>query len=138
MNISIIPKQSTVIVGFSGGPDSVYLLEQIYNLQSTLNIKIIAAHLDNEWRANSTKEMNWCKKYCEKKQITFISKKISELTIDPPKTRSKEASARFYRRFFLDSVAKENPHSFIALGHHLDDQIETFFIRIQQLRFDLP
>lgn len=130
MNTNIIPKKSTVIVGFSGGPDSVYLLEQIYELRSTHGITVIAAHLDHEWRANSSEDRDWCKKYCEEKQIPFVSEKISNLLVDPPKTGSKEASARFYRRFFLEAVANKYDNSLVALGHHLDDQIETFFIRL--------
>ena len=47
-----------------------------------------------------------------------------------PRTGSREGDARLYRRYFLESCAQKYSHSFIALGHHLDDQIETFFIRL--------
>lgn len=130
MNLKIIPQNSTIIVGFSGGPDSVYLLEKLYDIQTDYNLTIVAAHLDHEWRAESLQDTAWCKAYCNDKQIQFISKKISELPIDQPKTGSKEACARIYRRFFLESIAKQYSNSLIALGHHRDDQIETFFIRL--------
>jgi tRNA(Ile)-lysidine synthase len=130
MNQNIIPKKNTIIVGFSGGPDSVYLLEKLLDIQITEDLTIIAAHLDHEWRTDSSKDVVWCKNYCEQKNIKFITKKISELAIDDPKTGSKEASARIYRQFFLESLAQQHPNSLIALGHHRDDQIETFFIRL--------
>jgi len=130
MNQNIIPKQTTIIVGFSGGSDSAYLLEKLFDIQSDYDLTIIAAHLDHEWRANSSEDVAWCKNYCEQKKIKFITKKISELAIPEPKTGSIEASARIYRRFFLESIAQQHPNSLIALGHHRDDQIETFFIRL--------
>ena len=130
MNKKIIPLNSTIIVGFSGGPDSIYLLEKLCKMQHEFNLTIIAAHLDHEWRVESAKDALWCQNYCNQKQIPFVSKKISELALEKPSTGSQEAAARIYRRFFLQSIAQDYPHALIALGHHRDDQIETFFIRL--------
>lgn len=130
MNQSLITENKSIIVGFSGGPDSVYLLEQLYKLKDQKNLTLVAAHLDHEWRSTSAQDTKWCKEWCEKKEIPFVSKKISELKIDEPKTGSREASARLYRRYFLESITQQYPNSLIALGHHRDDQIETFFIRL--------
>ncbi len=130
LNKNIIPQKSTIIVGFSGGPDSVYLLEKLLEIQKEFELTIIAAHLDHEWRTDSAQDLLWCQNYCNQKQIPFVSKKISELMLEKSLTGSKEAAARIYRRFFLQSVAAEYSPALIALGHHRDDQIETFFIRL--------
>jgi len=130
MNTNLIPKQSVIIVGFSGGPDSLYLLNELCKLRASHSITLIAAHLNHEWRLDAAQDELWCKEYCNIIGVDFISEKISKLDVKYKANGSKESAARYYRRFFLESIAKKYANSFIALGHHLDDQIETFFIRL--------
>ena len=62
---SYIPANSTLIVGFSGGPDSVCLLTLLSKLAPKLHLKIIAAHLDHQWRPESAQDALWCKNFCK-------------------------------------------------------------------------
>ncbi|MBI2353145.1 tRNA lysidine(34) synthetase TilS [Candidatus Dependentiae bacterium] len=123
-------KPTTIIVGFSGGPDSAYLLLRLQELQPNYHFNIIAAHLDHEWRKNSENDLAWCQQFCLEKNIPFIGKKASQLLYSPTKNGSKEQQGRLLRRFFLESIASQQKNAFIALAHHQDDQIETFFIRL--------
>lgn len=127
---SYITNGQTILVGFSGGPDSVFLLLYLKQLQTTHKLNLIALHLDHEWRAESKDEAEWCKQFCKQQNITFISKKASEITLDQKFNGSKEEYARKLRRTFFQHEATKYPRSLIALGHHQDDQIETFFIRL--------
>ncbi len=127
----LIPEGSTIILGLSGGPDSVFLLHLLLLLKKTGHIQnIIAAHLDHEWRANSANDSQFCKNLAEQHSIPFETKKISELPIDLKWEGSKEELARNARRFFLESIQQKYKADAIALGHHLQDQQETFFIRL--------
>lgn len=125
-----IPENSTIIVGFSGGPDSVYLLLYLKELESSHNLKLIAAHLDHEWRPESGSEFSWCKQFCEQRSIHFIGERASNVLTQKAYNGSKEQHARYLRRSFFEKIAAEHQNAYIALAHHKNDQIETFFIRL--------
>jgi tRNA(Ile)-lysidine synthase len=126
-----IPANSTLIVGFSGGPDSVCLLTFLSELAPKLNVTIIAAHLDHQWRPESAQDSLWCKNFClTLNDVTFVSQTITELNFDSKYNGSKEEFARNLRRCFFQDLALKYQASHIVLAHHADDQLETFFIRL--------
>ncbi len=127
---SFLIPETTIIVGFSGGPDSVCLLHLLAQLKDTMNLKIIAAHLDHGWRKESHKDSIWCEQFCKKLDIDFISNTASDLDFQPKYNGSKEEIGRKLRRYFFETLAKKHNAHAIALAHHADDQIETFFIRL--------
>lgn len=130
MNNTIIPKNATIIIGFSGGPDSCYLLLMLKKIQQSYNITLIAAHLDHEWREESNQDLIWCQRFCNEHNIPFVGQKASQLKFKPFKNGSKEQEARLLRQFFFESILSQYNTAYIALAHHQDDQLETFFIRL--------
>ncbi len=125
----IIP-QSLVVIGLSGGPDSVFLLHALIALQPTYQHQLIAAHLNHEWRASAIDDERLCQKLCDSLDIPLISARASQLAYQPHKTGSKEDIGRQLRRFFFQDVMRTHNAQHIALAHHADDQLETFFIRL--------
>jgi len=126
----LIPPESSIIIGLSGGPDSIFLLHLLHSLQKERNLKLIAAHLDHEWRLDSAKDVEFCREATKKLGIEFACAKISELGLDLKFEGSQEELARRYRRYFLEQIKKKYNADLIALGQHLQDQEETFFIRL--------
>lgn len=127
---SLIPPGSRIIVGLSGGPDSVFLLHLLHGLQKTLNLTIIAAHLDHQWRIDSAYDVFFCQNLALSLGIPFISSTASELNTAIKFNGSQEEIGRKLRRHFLEQVRYEHNADFIALGHHAQDQQETFFLRL--------
>lgn len=127
---NLIPENSTIIVGLSGGPDSVFLLYLLVDLQKEKNLKIIAAHLNHEWRTEAIKDEQLCKDICAGLGVPIICKKMSELNLTLKFNGSKEEVGRKARRIFFEKVMREHGANTIALAHHADDQQETFFIRL--------
>ena len=130
----LIDADSTVIVGLSGGADSVALLYFLNTLRPRYNLKLIAAHLDHQWRANSSDDAVFCQSLAEKLGIEFVARTVSDLLliqkISIRKTSSKEEQGRNLRRAFFEDIAQTYNAKTIALGHHADDQQETFFLRL--------
>ena len=120
----------TILLGLSGGPDSVFLFHVLQKLHDNGAIKLICAHLDHEWRKDSGDDVVFCQQLCEKHDIQFISAKASKLPVTIKYNGSKEEHGRKLRRFFLEDTATKTNATVIALAHHLDDQQETFFWRI--------
>jgi tRNA(Ile)-lysidine synthase len=127
---SLMPPGSRIIVGLSGGPDSVFLLHLLHGLQKTLNLTIIAAHLDHQWRIDSAYDVFFCQNLAQSLGIQFISAKASELQTSIKFNGSQEEVGRKLRRHFLEQVRSEHNAHLIALGHHAQDQQETFFLRL--------
>jgi tRNA(Ile)-lysidine synthase len=127
---SLINHNDTIIVGLSGGPDSVFLFHYLLSIKTTYNLTLIAAHLNHQWRLEADDEELFCKSLAEHYAIPFVSEKLSQLAHVAHNNGSKEAYARSIRRFFLESVAQNYSAQSIALGHHAQDQQETFFIRL--------
>lgn len=120
----------TIVIGLSGGPDSLFLLHYLAYEQKAGRIKkVIAAHLDHQWRENSASDVLFCKHACEQLDIEFVSSALAELDFSCKKG-SKEEIGRLARRHFLEFVLKEKKADVIALAHHLEDQEETFLIRL--------
>lgn len=152
-NLPGVKPGSTLIIGLSGGPDSVYLLHLLVGMKESLGLSLIAAHLDHEWRTSSQDDVAFCEKLCAQLNVPFVTKKGSLLRhptslklrrdlrgyeelqanalAEPFEANgSQEQLGRNMRRFFLEQVRQEyNAHA-IALAHHQDDQLETFFINL--------
>mgnify|MGYP001298269710 CR=1 FL=1 len=114
------------IVAVSGGPDSLALcfLSKIYSIKKHLKVKYF--HVDHKLRNNSTKEAKFVKVLLKKLSInveilTWLGKK--------PKSNI-QSIARDKRYALLLKKAKKLKINNILLGHHKDDLIENFFIRI--------
>lgn len=127
---NLLMHNNIIIIGLSGGPDSVFLMHILVEFQKKYNLSLIAAHLNHEWRLEADAEEVLCRSLSQQLNIPFISAKLSSL--DPKKkyNGSKEEYARYMRRQFLEQVLHDHNADAIALGHHAQDQQETFFIRL--------
>jgi tRNA(Ile)-lysidine synthase len=125
----LLPPGSKIILGLSGGPDSVFLLHLLALLHKEKLINLHVAHLDHQWRTDSHQDLLFCENIAKELGIPFTSSTITALT--PTKwTGSQEEQGRIMRRQFLQKVCENEDANFIALAHHLQDQEETFFIRL--------
>ena len=127
----LIPKNSKIVLGFSGGPDSVFLF-YVLNvlLQEQYISELIAAHLDHQWRPDSSKDLLFCKKVASNFKVYFEHATLQEIMYEKKWHGSQEEYGRKARRLFLQQVRQTYNANLIALAHHQDDQIETFIIRL--------
>lgn len=125
---NLIAPTDTIVVGFSGGPDSLFLLHALTAMVPPK--QIIAAHLDHGWRPESKDEAAWCKTVAATIGVRFVLGHFDDYAQNLKNRGSKEDQARQARRHFFSALAKEYNANSIALAHHADDQLETFFIRL--------
>ena len=111
-----------IILGFSGGVDSVVLLDLLLQLLPKKNI--ILAHLNHNFRAKeSDHDEQFVKKLAQKNNLKIITKKLK-------KAPHNENEARQLRYEFLNQIKEKNQANFIALAHHQSDQIETLLLQL--------
>jgi tRNA(Ile)-lysidine synthase len=92
----ILNSQESFIIGFSGGQDSLCLMDILDKFSKQYNFKIIAAHLNHNWRGEeSNKEQCSCMEFCQKLGIEFHTK-----TLDTS-IKATEENARIERYNFL-------------------------------------
>jgi tRNA(Ile)-lysidine synthetase, N-terminal domain/tRNA(Ile)-lysidine synthetase, C-terminal domain len=126
-NQQLITKTGKIIVGVSGGGDSVALLHILYSL----GYECIVAHCNFHLRGEESQRdeqfvINLAKKYnFVLKKIDFDTKKIAA-----EQKISIEMAARNLRYEWFENLRKEFDAQAIAVAHHADDNIETLLINL--------
>ncbi len=128
---NLINPDDTVLVGVSGGADSVALLKSLISLKEILKIKKIAVcHINHNLRETAKRDEDFVRALCKKENIDFFLKSAD---IKEEKKRlkvSEEEAGRIVRYDFFHKIKEEIGATKIATAHNLNDQIETFFIRL--------
>jgi tRNA(Ile)-lysidine synthase len=115
-----------LLVGVSGGPDSVAILHALHRLRARLNFELAAAHFNHAIRAlESDRDEQFVRELCDRLQIELLAERGPAL-----KPANLEEQARELRYDFLNRAADRLDAQFIVLGHHQDDQAETVLLRL--------
>ena len=129
-NYSLIENGDRVMVGLSGGKDSYSLLDLLISRRNNLPIKfeIHACHImatDMDYKA----DISFMKNICQDNNVNFH---LKEITVDYNPNNRKPACfiCSWKRRKMLFSTTRENNCNKLALGHHLDDAIETLLMNM--------
>jgi tRNA(Ile)-lysidine synthase len=125
-----IPSGSRVLVAVSGGLDSVALLTLLHKLTVPLNIYLEAAHLDHSLRFESQDDARFVAEFCAGLGVHLTLEILDVAEIARQRKGNLEETARDVRRDFLLKTAQARGCQLIALGHHADDQSETFLLRL--------
>ncbi|WP_338983539.1 tRNA lysidine(34) synthetase TilS [Spiroplasma endosymbiont of Othius punctulatus] len=120
-------KEFKVVVGASGGPDSMYLLNKLFKEKNYKDI--IVCHVNYNFREDSLIDQNVVEKFCIKNQIKF--KVLNTKHVQG----NFEEWARIVRYDFFVDVINENGFDKILIAHNFNDHIETF--TMQTLRNNL-
>ena len=127
----MLEKGDKVVVGLSGGADSVCLFLILEELRKKIGFEILAVHVNHGIRGEEAKaDEEFVKTLCEKKEIPCRS-----VSVDIPKMAveyrmSEEEAGRTARRKIFEQAAEEWGGTRIALAHHQDDNAETFFLHL--------
>ena len=70
----LIKYGDTIVIGVSGGPDSITLLHVLTRMQEKLEIKIVVCHVNHMLRPEAIEEENYVKNYCEREHISKTRK----------------------------------------------------------------
>lgn len=126
---SIVP----VVVGFSGGADSVCLLHALSTLAPHWNLTLHAVHLDHALRGESAADAAFAANFAAELGVTFHVHRLDPGQLSDG-SANVEAAARAARYTFLAQVARRvaAPHlsPTVAVAQHMDDQAETLLMNL--------
>ncbi len=121
-----IPENGKIVLGLSGGADSVFLLNLCLQIQKTHPFAIIVAHVNHGIRGKeSDDDATFAKKLAEKHSLPFQLKKIQK----QPKGNGEE-QFRKIRYDFFEKIRAQNKADLIITAHHLNDNIETVLLNL--------
>lgn len=128
---NMIENGDKVAVGLSGGKDSLALLSALsaFKKFSGENFELIAITID---QTGGKENFDGLKKFCESLQIPLFVEKtdIFEVVFDERKEKNPCSLCAKMRRGTLNSKAKSIGCNKVALAHHCDDLMETFFLSL--------
>ncbi len=129
---SMLARGDTVLIGLSGGADSVSLLKGLaVFFREDLGLALHAIYIDHGLRPNETPgETEFARRICGQHGVGFHTEKIDVLAYAEKERLGKQEAARALRYELLDACASRLGAGKIALGHTADDQVETFFMRL--------
>ncbi|MEZ0323410.1 MAG: tRNA lysidine(34) synthetase TilS [Hydrogenothermaceae bacterium] len=123
---NLVSPNDSVLIAFSGGPDSVALASILFKLKNYLKIeKIGLAHLNHLLRKESFKDEEFSVNFGKSYSIPVYTKKVYVGEIAKKTKKSIEDIGRQERYKFLYEVAKRESFNKIATAHHLSDLAET-------------
>lgn len=121
-----IYRNHNIYVSVSGGVDSIFLLDLFHKNAFSVN----AIHINYNLRGKeSNDDAAFVKSFCETRNIPLVIKNV-DLNKDLIGGGNLQEKARNIRYAWYQEILAENPNNRVALAHHLDDQVETFYLNL--------
>ncbi|MDR0999435.1 MAG: tRNA lysidine(34) synthetase TilS [Clostridiales bacterium] len=122
-----------VLVGLSGGADSVCLLRWLVNNAGALGITVCAAHINHGLRgADADADEEFCADLCNRLSIQFIAYRAPVAEMARQRGKGTEEAGRAARYECFDAAAKSFGANKAALAHNRHDNAETIFMRLSR------
>lgn len=127
---NLINKGDKVVVGVSGGPDSICLLHVLYTLKQELGIEIFVAHINHMIREAADSETQYVQNFCKKLDIKCFVKKENVTYLAKQQKKGTEEIGRQIRYEFFNEILTETDSNKIATAHNSNDRAETVILNI--------
>lgn len=131
---NLIKNGDKLVLGVSGGPDSISMLNILNDIRNDKKIQlefdIIVAHINHLIRKEAKEDEKYVQKFCEKIGIQFYSKSIDvQKNANNNKIGTEEAGRKVRYEFFDEILEKTNSNK-IAIAHNKNDRVETIIMNI--------
>ncbi len=119
-----------ILVGLSGGADSVALLEVLCALKESWNLRIAALHVHHGVRPEAWQDVEFCKHFCEEKGVAFCCEYADVPKLAQDWGLSVEEAGRKVRYKLFEEYRQKLNLDLIAVAHHQNDQAETILFQL--------
>jgi len=127
---NLINKKDKIVVGVSGGPDSLCLLYVLNELKEKYELELYVVHINHMIREEADYEESFVKKTASTLNLPFFSKKIDVVGEAKKYKQSTEEYARNKRYEFFEEIRKSENADKIAVAHNLNDNTETTLMNL--------
>ena len=127
---NLIDEGDNIVIGVSGGPDSMALLNVLYKLRDELNINIYVAHVNHSMREEADEETEYVCEFCKNIEVECYTCKVDVCKQAKELKISTELAGRNVRYDFFEDVAKKTNANKIATAHNANDNAETILMNL--------
>lgn len=127
---NLIQENDKIVIGVSGGPDSMCLLHILNGLKEKLNFEIVVAHINHMIRKEAEEETQYVKNFCDKLGIKCYIKRIDIIDKSNKEKIGTEEAGRKARYDFFEEVLNIVNANKIATAHNENDNAETVLMNI--------
>ena len=127
---NLIEKGDKIVVGVSGGPDSITLLYCLNKYKEKLGYEIVVAHINHLIRKDSTEDEQFVENVCKEMKIKCYIKRADIIKLAEIEKRGEEETGRMVRYAFFDEIAQKESANKIAIAHNMNDNAETVLLNL--------
>ncbi len=129
---NLIEDGDKIVLGVSGGPDSISMLDilRIIKEQNKIKFDLIVAHINHQIREDSNDDEKYVQDYCKKNQIRCYVERIDVEKYANNNKIGLEEAGRNLRYNFFDEVMNLSNANKIAIAHNKNDKIETMIMNM--------
>lgn len=130
---NMIDKGDNIVLGLSGGHDSIVLLHMLLYAQKKLSFNLILAHVNHGVRGeDALRDEMFVRHLSKRLDLQYFSTKVDMIGVAKEKNISEEEAGRELRYDFFRSIIKKLGKGKIAVAHNRKDQAETLIMRIMR------
>lgn len=126
----LIENGDKIVLGVSGGPDSIAMLNILHQLSPKINFEIFVAHINHGLRENAKTDEKFVQDFCKKINVPFFVKHANIKQIAQEQKRGIEETGRKIRYEFFDEIMTKTASNKIAIAHHCGDNAETILMNL--------
>ena len=127
---NLIESGDRIVLGVSGGPDSICMLNILNIIKDELNFNFVVAHINHGIRENAKLDEKFVKEFCDNKNIKCYILHANVIETAEKEKRGIEETGRIVRYNFFEKVLKETNSNKIAIAHNSNDNAETILMNI--------
>lgn len=127
---NLIQKDDKIVIGVSGGPDSMCLLNCLFCLKEILSIELVVCHMNHMIREEAEEETKYVQAFCEKITVPCFTKYANVIKMSQEQKLGTEEMGRKVRYEFFEEVAKKVGANKIATAHNNNDNAETVLMNL--------
>lgn len=126
----LIEDGDKIVLGVSGGPDSICMLNILNEImkKGLINFEIFVAHINHGIRENAIYDEKFVMQFCENLSVPFFVEHADVKKKAQDEKRGLEETGRIVRYNFFDEILKKTGSNKIAIAHNKNDKVETMIM----------
>jgi len=126
----LIENGDRLVLGVSGGPDSICMLDILYKISKKINFEIVTCHINHGLRENAIKDEEFVKNFCENIRVECFIKHSNVKKIAQSQKLGLEETGRIVRYEFFNEILEKTNSNKIAIAHNSNDRVETIIMNL--------
>ena len=129
---NLIEENDKIVLGVSGGPDSIAMFHVMNKLSKKLNFEIVVCHVNHGIREEATEDEQYVEMWCKKFDVPFFVLHCDVKKIAKDEKLGVEETGRKVRYNFFEEIAKKTGSNKIAIAHNKNDNAETVIMNVMR------